>query len=126
MIICGSQHLLSLDENILSVCLLDSNFRVLEAASKESFGKKFQTTETFKNGGCDYSALVYATARLSEKMFGKVECMVVDYGMAKTMLLPIHGKGYVGLVVNRSTSTDYIAFKVNETMVPNPDIENYV
>ncbi|AIF82890.1 hypothetical protein NTE_00812 [Candidatus Nitrososphaera evergladensis SR1] len=126
MIISASQHILSIDENILAVCLMDSNFRILEAASKQAFDKKFKIPDKLKKGSGDYAALVFATARLSEETFGKVECIVVDYDMAKTMLLPIQGRGYVGIVVNPSTSTDYITLKVSATIEPNQDIENYV
>lgn len=126
VIITASQHLLSIDENILAVCLMDSNFRVLEAASKQAFDKKFKISDRLKKSSGDYAAMIFATAQLSEETFGKVECVVVDYDMAKTMLLPIQGRGYVGMVVNSSTSTEYITLKVSATLEPNPDMESYV
>lgn len=104
---------------------MDSNFRVMEEASKQAFDKKFKIPDKLKKDGSDYAALVFATARLSEETFGRVERMVVDYDSAKTMLLPIRGRGYVGMVVNPSASADYISLKVSAIMTPNRDVENY-
>ncbi len=114
-----------MDENILAVCLMDSNFRVIESASKQTFDKKFKISDKLQKGGSDYAALMFATARLSEEAFGKVGFMVVDYDRAKTMLLPVQGRGYIGIVVNPSTSTDYIALKVSAAIGPNHSLENY-
>jgi hypothetical protein len=101
-------------------------FQDLGGASTQAFDKKFKIPNKLKKSGGDYAAMIFATAQLSEGTFGKVECMVVDYDMAKTMLLPIKGRGYVEIVVNPSTSTEYITLKLSATLEPSQDMESYV
>jgi hypothetical protein len=126
MIISTSQHILSMDDGILATCLMDSNFRVLESTSRPSFIKRFQISDKVKKNGGDYAAVMFGTAQISAEAFGEVKLLVVDYDTVKTVLLPIVGMGYVGLVVNQSTNAEYLALKIQSMLETKQDIESYV
>ncbi len=124
MAISTAQHILSLDESVLAVCLMDCNFRALEMASKVRFGKRFKISEKLRNKFGDYAAVIFATAQISSEAFGKVRRVIVDYESAKTMLIPICDIGYVGVVLHPSTNTDYIAFKIESFLDSERDFED--
>lgn len=125
MAISTAQHILSLDENVLAVCLMNCDFRAVELASKVRFGKRFKVSEKLRKEFGDYAAVIFATAQISSETFGNVKRVIVDYESAKTMLIPISEVGYVGLVVHSSANADYIALKIESFLDEKRDVEDY-
>src|SRR5918912_572197 len=107
-----SQYILSLDENVLGVCLMDANYRMVESALKTEFNSRFSLTSKLKEEASAYAAAIFGTAQLVEESFGETNYVVVDYSNIKLMLLKLlPERQFVGLIVNRSTNIDYIAMK---------------
>lgn len=108
-----SEHILSLDENILGVSLFSSQFHMVESAAKPGFEKRFAVTPDIERSGPSYAAAVYGMVRLLEDTFGTVEKITSDYGDAKLMLLALkNSRGFVGLVLNKTVNSDLLALKI--------------
>lgn len=108
-----SQHILSLDDNILGVSIFSNNFNLVESAAKPSFGKRFTLSAQTEDASPAYAAAVFGMTRMVEAAFGRVEKVTVDYQEAKLMLLSLKDeKGFVGMVLNKSVNAEYLAAKV--------------
>lgn len=108
-----SQHVLSLDDNIIAVSIFSNNFNVVESAAKPSFVKRFTLSDQTEDASPAYAAAVFGMTRMVEAAFGRVEKITVDYQDAKLMLLSSKDKkGFVGMVLNKSVNAEYLAAKV--------------
>lgn len=108
-----SEHILSIDENILAVSLFSNQFHMVETATKASFTKRFTVSPTLESSGPAYAAAVYSMVKMLEEAFGSVDKIIVDYAGAKVMLIALaNGGGYVGLVLSPSVNADFLALKL--------------
>lgn len=109
-----SEHILSLDENILAVSLLSSQFHIVESAAKPGFDKRFKVTPAVEQSGPSYAAAIYGMAKLLEETFGDVERITTDHGDAKLALLVLkNSRGFVGLVLNKTVNDDLLALRIS-------------
>ena len=108
-----SQHILSVDDNIIGVSIFSQNFNLVESASKSDFAKRFTLSEQTEDASPAYAAAMFGMARMVEAAFGRVEKLTVDYQGAKLMLLSLkNARGFVGMVLNKSVNAEYLAAKV--------------
>lgn len=112
MSIRTSEHILSLDENILGVSLFSSQFHMVESATRLGFEKRFVVTPEIERSSSSYAAAMYGMARLLEGTFGTVEKITSDHSDAKLMLLALKNSGFVGLVLSKTVNSDLLALKI--------------
>jgi hypothetical protein len=84
MVITTSEHLLSIDNNIIAICLMDSKFNIVETASRQFFERRFAMSEKLKNGASAFAATMFGMVQLIDETFGKTKSILIDHGMAKT------------------------------------------
>ena len=117
MSITISQHILSIDENILAASLFSNQFHMVETAAKASFAKHFTISSALESSAPAYAAAVYSMVKMLEEPFGSVDKIVVDYADAKVMLIALaNGQGYIGLVLNPSVNADFLALKLRGSL----------
>ena len=117
MSITISQHILSIDENILAVSLFSNQFHMVEAETRPSFGKRFAVSPALEASGPAYAAAVYSMVKMLEEPFGSVDKIIVDYAGAKVMLIALaNGQGYIGLVLSSSVNADFLALKLRGSL----------
>ena len=117
-----SEHILSLDENILAVGLFTKQFHMVESAVRPVFNKRFKLSPATEDSGPAYAAAIYGVTRLMMESFGKVEKITADYNGAKLMLMALnHDAGFIGLVLNKTVNSDYLALRIEVEMNGDPD-----
>lgn len=115
-----SEHILSLDENILAVSLFTKQFYMVESAARPSFNKRFKLSPKTKDSGPAYAAAIYGVTKLMMETFGDVEKITTNYNGAKLMRIALnHDAGFMGLVLNKTINSDYLALRIeaNYTML---------
>lgn len=120
-----SEFLLSQDENILAVSLMDDDFNIVEASSVSSFSERFAVPDKMQRGASAWAAIMFGIAELADDSFGKTRCMTVDHDFAKLMIVQVPSKGFVGLVLTHSANADYIMLKVTSVLDVDRGIERY-
>jgi hypothetical protein len=120
-----SDFILSLDDNILAVSLMDADFNIVEAASNGSFNDRFAVPGKMQKGSSAWAAIMFGIAELVDDTFGRTRSLAVDHDFAKLMLVHVPAKGFVGLVLNRSANADYITLKVTDALDARRSIEKY-
>ena len=117
-----SEHILSLDENILAVGLFTKQFHMVESAVRPVFNKRFKLSPATEDSGPAYAAAIYGVTRLMMESFGEVEKITADYNGAKLMLMVLnHDAGFIGLVLNKTVNSDYLALRIEIEMNGDPD-----
>ena len=117
-----SEHILSLDENILAVGLFTKQFHMVESAVRPVFNKRFKLSPATEDSGPAYAAAIYGVTRLMMESFGEVEKITADYNGAKLMLMALnHDAGFIGLVLNKTVNSDYLALRIEVEMNGDPD-----
>ena len=117
-----SEHILSLDENILAVGLFTKQFHMVESAVRPVFNKRFKLSQGTEDSGPAYAAAIYGVTRLMRESFGEVEKITSDYNGAKLMLMALNNDaGFIGLVMNKTVNSDYLALRIEVEMNGNPD-----
>ena len=117
-----SEHILSLDENILAVGLFTKQFHMVESAVRPVFNKRFKLSPATEDSGPAYAAAIYGVTRLMMESFGEVEKITADYHGAKLMLMALnHDAGFIGLVLNKTVNSDYLALRIEVEMNGDPD-----
>ena len=117
-----SEHILSLDENILAVALLTKQFHMVESAARPVFIKRFKLSPGAEDSGPAYAAAIYGVTRLMMESFGEVEKITADYNGAKLMLMALNNDaGFIGLVMNKTVNSDYLALRIEVEMNGDPD-----
>ncbi|MEO9294207.1 MAG: hypothetical protein ABI347_01240 [Nitrososphaera sp.] len=109
------EHLLSADESILAVCLMDPDFNIVEAASRPTIGK-FDIPDKVQKSAGAFAAMMVGVAGLVEGAFGETRSIVVEHTGAKTLLLRLPGNWFAGMVLARSANADYIAARVGSAL----------
>ncbi|MEW5841273.1 hypothetical protein [Nitrososphaera sp.] len=126
MVISTSEHVLASDDNILAACLMDDKFNMVESAARDGFAQKFKITDDIEKSSSAWAAIMFGMAELTDSVFGKTRCVLVDHDFAKLLLLHVPPSGFVGLVLNRSANADYITLKVSTLLEPaEHDIARY-
>ena len=118
-----SEFLLSQDENILAVSLMDADFNIVEASSASSFSERFAVLDRVQRGASAWAAIIFGIAELADDSFGKTRCMTVDHEFAKLMIVQVQSRGFIGLVLTRSANADYIMLKVTSALDVHRSIE---
>jgi hypothetical protein len=122
MFIRVSEHILSLDENIVAVGLFTKQFHMVESAVRPVFNKRFKLSPATEDSGPAYAAAIYGVTRLMMESFGEVEKITADYNGAKLMLMALnHDAGFIGLVLNKTVNSDYLALRIEIEMNGDPD-----
>ena len=117
-----SEHILSLDENILAVSLFTKQFHMVESAVRPVFSKRFKLSQGAEDSGPAYAAAIYGVTRLMIESFGEVEKITADYNGAKLMLMALNNDaGFIGLIMNKTVNSDYLALRIEVEMNGNPD-----
>jgi hypothetical protein len=117
-----SEHILSLDENILAVGLFTKQFHMVESAVRPVFNRRFKLSPATEDSGPAYAAAIYEVTRLMIESFGEVEKITADYNGAKLMLMVLnHDAGFIGLVLNKTVNSDYLALRIEIEMNGDPD-----
>ena len=114
---------MSLDENILAVGLFTKQFHMVESAVRPVFNKRFKLSSGAKDSGPAYAAAIYGVTRLMMESFGEVEKITADYNGAKLMLMALNNNdaGFIGLVMNKTVNSDYLALRIEVEMNGDPD-----
>lgn len=108
-----SEHILSLDENILGVTFFSNKFHMVEGATRPNFDRQLKVSNEIEGSIPAYVAAVHGMTRMVEEPFGAIEKITIDYDRAKLMLLPLKNeKGFIGLVLNKYVNSDYLAPKI--------------
>lgn len=117
-----SEHILSLDENILAVSLFSRQFHMVESAVRPIFYKRFKISPTTKESAPAYAAAVYGIAKAVKDSFGEVEKITIDYGGAKLIFMTLkRNTGFVGLILNKAVNGDYLALRIQTEIDGAPD-----
>jgi predicted regulator of Ras-like GTPase activity (Roadblock/LC7/MglB family) len=112
-----SEHILSLDENILAASLFTKQFHIVESTVRPSFNKRFKISTTTEDLAPAYAAAIHGIAKAVQESFGEVEKITVDYGRAKLLLMALRNDaGFVGLVLNKAVNGDYLALRIETEM----------
>lgn len=114
-----SDNILSTDDGILAISIMDIKGNILAAKSKQSFKETFGLTiDGEKYGGI----LAIATLSLVNEVkdiFGEAQAIITIHDNCKLMLLPMPSYGLlVGLVLQRSVNAEdaHIASRI-ETLL---------
>src|SRR5919201_5919867 len=113
-----SDDILSSNEEILAISIMDISGNVLAAKSKESFKQAFRATGEGDKYGGTLAVAALAVANETRNIFGASKAIITIHENCKLMLIPVPSyKLLVGLVLQRSVSTeDKIANKIERLM----------
>jgi hypothetical protein len=107
-----AERILNVDENILAVSIMDSNFNILETASINYFNQRFPISNELKIKSGNFCAAIYSAVQPWSTAFGKVRLIITDFDDVKTILIPMGKMYYVGAVLRSSANADYLASKM--------------
>jgi uncharacterized protein (DUF1786 family) len=106
---------LSANDNILAISIMDMGGNPLAAKSKESFKKAFGVTANQRDYGGTLALAVLSLVNQVSNIFGEAQAIITIHKNCKLMLLPIPSyQILVGLVLERSVNAEdrYIANKI--------------
>jgi len=114
-----SDDILSLDDGILSVSVMDiRSGTILAACSKGVFKSRFSITEDERKNSGTWAIVILGLVIEARNIFGDTKAIISVHKECKLMLIPLHPL-LIGLVVQRSTNVeDYILNKI-ETLFAN-------
>src|SRR5215210_8481456 len=99
--------ILSANEEILAISILDMSGNILAAKSKESFKQAFGVTRDGDRYGGSLAVSALAVANEVKDIFGEAQAIIAIYKNCKMMLLPIPSSQIlVGLVLQPSVSAE--------------------
>jgi hypothetical protein len=109
-----SDDILSNNDEILGISIMDMRGNILAAKSKESFRKAFAVSRDRAKYGGTLAVAALAVANETRNIFGAAKAIITIHENCKLMLLPVPPyQLLVGLVLQRSVNTeDKIANKV--------------
>lgn len=112
-----SDDILSLDDGILSVSIMDARTgTTLAVSSKTSFRNQYKITESERKNSGAWAIVILGLVREVRNTFGDTKAIISVHKKCKLILIPSHLL-LIGLVVQRSTNAeDYIVNKI-ETML---------
>jgi hypothetical protein len=102
-----SDDILSTNDEILSISIMDMQGNILAAKSKESFRKAFGVTQEGDKYSGTLAVAALAVANEVKDVVGEAQALITIYKNCKTMLLPIPSHGVlVGLVLQPSVNAE--------------------
>jgi hypothetical protein len=98
---------LSTNDEILAISIMDMKGNVLAAKSKEYFKEEFGVTQEGNKYGGTLALAALAVANEVREIAGEAQALITIYKKCKMMLLPIPSfQILVGLVLQRSVNAD--------------------
>ena len=109
-----SDDILSNNDDILAISIMDMRGNILAAKSKESFKQAFVISRDRAKYGGTLAIAALAVANETRNIFGASKAIITIHENCKLMLIPVPSyQLLVGLVLPRSVSTeDKIANKI--------------
>ena len=102
-----SDEILSSNEEILAISIMDISGNVLAAKSKESFKQAFRATGEGDKYGGTLAVAALAVANEVKDVVGEAQAIITIYKNCKMMLLPIPSSQIlVGFVLQRSVNAE--------------------
>lgn len=114
-----SDEILSTNDEILSISIMDVRGNILSARSKEYFRQVFGVTRDGDKYGGTLAVAALAVANEVKDIVGEAQALITTYKDCKMMLLPIPSyEILIGLVLQRSVNAeDYnIAHKIERLL----------
>jgi hypothetical protein len=114
-----SDDILSTNDEILSISIMDVRGNILAARSKEYFRQVFGVTRNGDKYGGTLAVAALAVANEVKDIVGEAQALITTYKDCKMMLLPIPSyEILIGLVLQRSVNAeDYnIAHKIERLL----------
>jgi hypothetical protein len=112
--------ILSTNDEILAISIMDTRGNILAAISKDSFREAFRITRNGDKYGGTLAVAALAVANEVKDIVGEAQVLITVYKDCKMMLLPIPSyEILVGFVLQRSVNAeDYnIANKIERLLV---------
>jgi hypothetical protein len=109
-----SDDILSSNDEILGISIMDMRGNILAANSKESFKEAFAVSRDRAKYGGTLAVAALAVANETRNIFGAAKAIITIHENCKLMLVPVPTHQLlIGLVLQRSVNTeDKIANKV--------------
>jgi hypothetical protein len=102
-----SDDILSSNEEILAISIMDTRGNILAAKSKESFKQAFGVTRDGDKYGGTLAVSALAVANEVKDVFGEAQAIIAIYEDCKMMLLPIPAyETLIGFVLERSVNAE--------------------
>jgi hypothetical protein len=102
-----SDEILSTNDEIPAVSIMDMRGNILAAKSKESFKKAFGVTRYGDKYGGTLAVAALAVANEVKDVFGEAQAIITIYKNCKLMLLPVPSyEILLGLVLQRSVNAE--------------------
>ena len=113
-------YVLSTNDEVLAISIMDTRGNILAAISKDSFKEAFKLTRDGDKYGGTLAVAALAVANEVKDIVGEAQALITIYKDCKMMLLPIPSyEILVGFVLQRSVNAeDYdIANKIERLLV---------
>jgi hypothetical protein len=102
-----THDILSTNDEILAISIMDMRGNSLAAASKESFKQDFGVTRDGEKYGGSLAVAALAVANELKDFAGEAQALITIYEKCKMMLLPMPSREIlVGFVLQRSANTE--------------------
>jgi hypothetical protein len=102
-----SDDILSNNDDILAISIMDMRGNILAAKSKESFKQAFVISQDRSKYGGTLAVAALAVANETRNIFGASKAIITIHENCKLMLIPVPSyQLLVGLVLQRSVSTE--------------------
>lgn len=102
-----SDDILSSNDEIVGISIMDMRGNILAANSKESFKEAFAVSRDRAKYGGTLAVAALAVANEVKDLVGEAQALITIYKNCKTMLLPIPSHGVlVGLVLQPSVNAE--------------------
>lgn len=114
-----SDEILSTNDEILSISIMDVRGNILAARSKEYFRQVFGVTRDGDKYGGTLAVAALAVANEVKDIVGEAQALITTYKDCKMMLLPIPSyEILIGLVLQRSVNAENynIAHKIERLL----------
>ncbi len=102
--------ILSTNDEVLAISIMDTRGNILAAISKDSFKEAFRVTRNGDKYGGTLAVAALAVANELKDTFGEAQAIIATYKDCKMMLLPIPSHEIlIGFVLERSAVPEDIA-----------------
>ncbi len=99
--------ILSTNDEILAISIIDKKGNILAAKSKESFKEAFGVTEDRERYGATLAIGIFTLVNEQQDMFGEAQSIITTHKNCKLMLLPVQSyQIMVGLVLQPSINAE--------------------
>src|ERR687891_2399275 len=112
--------ILSANDEILAISIMDTRGNILAAISKDSFKEAFKLTRNGEKYGGTLAVAALAVANEVKDIVGEAQVLITIYKNCKMMLLPIQSyEILIGFVLQRSVNAEgyNIANKIERLLV---------